>query len=353
MAKALMESLSIDLPALAQIIRAKGRGRDTVLAHITPKEAALLKKRGGSGTINPDTGLPQFDDFVGDISAPQDVAPVSPVYDISQPGGALTQVAGGQGQQYTAGGAGYAPTADIPAPTDQTYINAQNYNPIVSRELSGPIPQGQAIPQGTGTVYAPTTLTPIQLGQAAVGESPYPQPAPSAPTTPTQAKTDQEKVLGMSPDTLARLGLATGLGLYGTTQARKAAGQVQAATGEQKALATPYQSQGQELVRAAQAGELTPSSMQSYKAAQAQLAQQVSGRGGVGAEQAATQLEALRQNLLQNQYNYGLQVSQIGDNIALGAIRTGMQLDQNLNAASNQFYTSLASIAAGLPMRIA
>lgn len=38
----------------------KGRMGDTMLAHITPKEAKLLKKRGGSGTINPKTGLPEY-----------------------------------------------------------------------------------------------------------------------------------------------------------------------------------------------------------------------------------------------------------------------------------------------------
>lgn len=37
-----------------------GRGGDTMLAHINPEEAALLKARGGSGTINPDTGLPEY-----------------------------------------------------------------------------------------------------------------------------------------------------------------------------------------------------------------------------------------------------------------------------------------------------
>jgi hypothetical protein len=31
-----------------------------MLAHITPEEASLLKRRGGSGTINPVTGLPEF-----------------------------------------------------------------------------------------------------------------------------------------------------------------------------------------------------------------------------------------------------------------------------------------------------
>jgi hypothetical protein len=51
--------------------------------------------------------------------------------------------------------------------------------------------------------------------------------------------------------------------------------------------------------------------------------------------------------LLNNQYTYGLQVSQIGDNIALGAIRTGLQLDQSLNQATTGFYTQLAALAAG------
>jgi hypothetical protein len=33
---------------------------DTMLAHISPEEAAMLKARGGAGTINPNTGLPQY-----------------------------------------------------------------------------------------------------------------------------------------------------------------------------------------------------------------------------------------------------------------------------------------------------
>jgi len=44
----------------ARMVASKGRGGDTMLAHITPGEAALLKRRGGSGTINPATGLPEF-----------------------------------------------------------------------------------------------------------------------------------------------------------------------------------------------------------------------------------------------------------------------------------------------------
>lgn len=45
-----------DLKKLAS----KGRYGDTMLAHVNPQEAALLKSMGGAGTINPKTGLPEF-----------------------------------------------------------------------------------------------------------------------------------------------------------------------------------------------------------------------------------------------------------------------------------------------------
>lgn len=48
---------------LAQQLEQKGRGGDTMLAHITPEEAQLLADRGGSATINPETGLPEFGFF--------------------------------------------------------------------------------------------------------------------------------------------------------------------------------------------------------------------------------------------------------------------------------------------------
>lgn len=43
----------------------QGRGNDTLVAHITPEEAILLKAHGGSGTINPHTGLLEFWDDGG------------------------------------------------------------------------------------------------------------------------------------------------------------------------------------------------------------------------------------------------------------------------------------------------
>lgn len=43
-----------------QRLASLGRNGDTMLAHINPQEASLLKSKGGSGTINPNTGLPEY-----------------------------------------------------------------------------------------------------------------------------------------------------------------------------------------------------------------------------------------------------------------------------------------------------
>lgn len=45
---------------IARELAAMGRSGDTMLAHITPEEAMMLRQMGGSGTINPYTGLPEF-----------------------------------------------------------------------------------------------------------------------------------------------------------------------------------------------------------------------------------------------------------------------------------------------------
>jgi len=47
-------------PQQLQQLSMMGRGGDTMLAHINEEEAELLKRHGGSGTINPKTGLPEF-----------------------------------------------------------------------------------------------------------------------------------------------------------------------------------------------------------------------------------------------------------------------------------------------------
>ena len=44
----------------ADKVQFAGRDGDTMLAHINPFEAEMLKRMGGRGTVNPETGLPEF-----------------------------------------------------------------------------------------------------------------------------------------------------------------------------------------------------------------------------------------------------------------------------------------------------
>ena len=55
------------LKELYNDIASKGQDGDTMLAHINPYEAELLKAHGGSGTINPTTGLPEFKSAVKSV----------------------------------------------------------------------------------------------------------------------------------------------------------------------------------------------------------------------------------------------------------------------------------------------
>lgn len=49
-----------ELSPVSKAIAGYGRNGDTMLAHITPAEARMLRRKGGSGTINPKTGLPEY-----------------------------------------------------------------------------------------------------------------------------------------------------------------------------------------------------------------------------------------------------------------------------------------------------
>ena len=76
------------LKALAQELPKYGRHGDSIVAHINPQEAGILKALGGSGTINPTTGLPEF--FrIGNIFRPvqQAVAAINPL----NPGSSLSK----------------------------------------------------------------------------------------------------------------------------------------------------------------------------------------------------------------------------------------------------------------------
>ena len=62
-----------NLRPIAAAMQGMGRSGDTMLAHITPREAGILQALGGVGTINPRTGLREYglwDDFKKTVTAP-------------------------------------------------------------------------------------------------------------------------------------------------------------------------------------------------------------------------------------------------------------------------------------------
>jgi hypothetical protein len=327
MAKLLMKSLSADLPALAELIRSQGRGRDTVLAHITPQEAALLKKRGGSGSMNPSTGLPEFqEDYSYDIGFGEGV--YNPPVEAADIQGADFTPQQVQDYGYTtpmdyysggAGGGGFEP-----APGMAQDIFQVQEQPFSQLDAGGVYPGGGQAPPAT-------------MG---IDRSVLEQPS-------SKSVLDR---LGISEKDLPRLGLGAlltgGLTAQNLSRTRQAQEQARASREEMEALGRPYQQTGAQLRGAAERGELSPVNRQILNAARAQLQQGVATRGGVGAAQAQNQIADLTQRLVQNQFDLGLRISNIGDQYIQGAIRTGLQADQAINSANQQFYSQLAQMAA-------
>ena len=213
-----------------------------------------------------------------------------------------------------------------------------------------PVSEFNQQPQFTGggiTPQAGPAPQPSSVNTADVSRAPT-VPA-AAPESKDPSFLDETKKYLSNPANALRLGMTGATGLLGVYQQRKMADQNQKALAEQKGLAKPYQAQGQQLMAQAQRGELSGASRQAYDTAVQQVQQAQAQRGGVPDPQAAVQLATLYNQLIENQYKYGIQVMQIGDQIQLGAIQNGLKLDQQMAQMTQNFYSSLASTAAGLP----
>jgi hypothetical protein len=338
-----LTKMGTDVRKIAALLRAKAP-EGHMLAYISPEEAQVLKDRGGSGKPHADTGIPSFEldddlalqgtgdtvtgtappplNYGGDVKYGGELSPL-PSYDI-QPSPVANVQAG-------------APTdTSVSAPPEQAISPvARSYVPTPVAPVSTP---------------QMTDLQLAELGasQAPPGERSYTPPAAGQKfqELDTQKGRSIEDILG------SKLGVAGITGLLGALQARKAAQSGQQGAQDIQKLAAPYQQTGQQLQAQAQAGTLTPAGQQSLQALQAQVAQGAQARGGVGVQQGSQAVEALRQQLLQQQYDYGLKLSSIGDNIAMGAIKTGMQADQYANQLTSTYFNNIARIAAGTPTAV-
>jgi hypothetical protein len=329
MASAVRQITSVggDIRKIARLLQKKAPPGH-MLAYINQEEADLLKARGGSGEPHEDTGIPSFDEEgIGDA------------YQYTQ-------------EDYSNPPPQFSPTPapDTSPEAQMGYTRSQASSDIAPAGATA-VGEGYAGPITATSTESPYAFqTPRQLGSFPGGSAP-PTPA-SLTQTPRGDKsllgTAAEKT-GLSEDTLKRLGISGLQGLIGAYQANKAQQAGQAGKEELSALAAPYKQQAQDLIGKAQRGELTPVGQQQLQAVQAQAAQGAERRGGVGAQQSMAQVEAFRQQLLQSQYDYGLKLSGIADNIITGAIKTGLQADQYVSNLTNSYFGNMARIMAGVP----
>jgi len=337
-----MTRMGADVRQIARLLQAKAP-EGHMLAYITPEEAKLLKSQGGSGKEHEDTGIPSFkvgdsygftEDTAFDYGPEPTQAYTSPVATSAQPVGADLPAMTAPAPAYNAA----APAASVDysqfAPPPAAVADTSFRGPPTPDFLSS---ADRAAIYGSAGYGAPASATELAAFDTS-REGP----------TIGQKYRDLAKGLGVTEDQLGKLGIA-GIGtLYNAYQSNKAQKEAEKAKKEQQALGAPYQQKGAELQRQAQAGELTPAGQQQLQAVQAQAAQASSSRGGVGAQQSQAQIEALRSQLLQQQYDYGLKLSGIGDQIALGAIKTGLEADRYVQSLNNSFYKNMMYMLGGM-----
>jgi hypothetical protein len=363
--KSLRKSLNLDIVDLAEMLRSKGRGRDTVLAHITPKEAALLKARGGRGSTNPHTGLPEYeDDFSFDFSGggadytpssdptpTNDPAPSyapaptqdysAPSYEPAAPEQPVDQGGGGgapQVDQFSQGGdvgPNGGPPVETPAYSEQQfqqaaaggtpqYDEAQMQQAIAGELPSGTGDYGTSTPDNTikdlfdkygsnilkllgpaalAAFGAKTGTTAAQQGQAGADKV-----AAIGPAVQARAADAQQQMIG--PGGLASQ--AQQFGKQASDQIGAVAPQLQQVGKNIAAYGQPLVDIGSNQMQMALSGGLTPANQQAFEAMKAQSEQGIAKRGGVGVMQAGrAEMDALA-SLAEKQFAQGQSAYQAG-----------------------------------------
>ena len=367
--------VEMGLPEMAKRLAAAGRGKDSILAHINPKEAKLLKKHGGKGSTNPNTGIMEFDntDYSDDGPTPTETS--TPMFQEATPASQEPYVAPpppapapdqSQAETNRLASYNYVPQTQQPvspgASDTSTFVQPQAPAPVVpapvNRSLAPPPPQPISSPFGN-----------IDLGATdrSLGESGTAADEPSFGQRVQKFGEGVQKTLAPYGAGTQAISKAldpfvpygkTAFDLYSQYQQRKAAESADAKASENQArleaLATPYREraaqvaqQGQALVQAGQAGQLTADQQQKLEAARAQAIQQATASGmdtGTAGMQTEAQLARIAAQFATDNVNQGIAlinqantISGQADAIITGAINTGYSQSAAATQLANQY----------------
>lgn len=294
---------------LAEMIRQFGRGRDKVLAHITPEEAMKLKEMGGAGTINPVTGLPEFQDdldqWFENYYANQ--GNVDQSFDMG--GSAQTEIAGGGGQDVVMDLPSYQPTRNLVIDESRSYL-------------------------------PPDSLQEIQTSEIAAGMQPSGREIAPAGEEETFGAANIERQLRGIKETMDKNPLLTRVGTAGANllaqgllarRANRAAEQQARFLREQ---AVPFRQASEEAMGRARGGGLTPTEARALEISQARARQglgaQNLGAGSAAAGILAGQETRARSVARQQSFDEAMRLARIADDYQRRALAEELARDQEL-----------------------
>jgi hypothetical protein len=330
-----MTRMGGDLRKIARLLQDKGRNGDTILAHINPREAALLREQGGAGTMNPETGLPEFYYDLPDLGGYEQVP--EGLFE-----GASHNIPNITFGESTGGG------IDVSVPPQQQAFEANYLPESTFQDMAGFRP-----------AFADNAPTSLGLAQGIYGQDTTPFSTPTSlgltrgaygqdATGLLEKGGPPEKgfLESLTGGDKARLGLGALGGLQTALTARKARQGAQDAARRISEIGRPYQQQGLAQQSAASRGELNPVNQQALDAMRARASQAGVARGGVGVAQQQRAEEDLRQRLLAAQQDFGLKLSGIGDQYTAKAIQEGIRADSEISAMYGNYFSNLTRLAA-------
>ena len=337
---------------LAELLRQMGRGPDTMLAHITPEEAQMLLESGGSGKINPMTGLPEFqpvyDDYTGQFyddsgTAMQDFAP-APEFDIGFGPGQFApptqpaDIRGMESDQFERF------TGQQPMFTGQGSLAPQDFQPF----QYGPANMAASFQPGqVSEFYSPAAT---RMPPAAVQRPDISTRGGVTPPGADQQQQQQQQSFRREYPMLSRL-LTTGLAsLPAAYFAGRARREGRGAESELRAMAAPIREQAEALRQQALSGGLTPQQARQQEARRASLRQSATQRGGTtGTQQAMIEntLSRERAGLAQTNLENAMRQLNLANTVTESAIRARLASDREVDRYLSNIYTNLIRTTSG------